>query len=160
LKVQTRELRVAARMNGMAQDTSPLSSADYDPISDLNQIFPDPSSLSMLAAVQMQLSTHLEQLDNQVKVATLKQRQQQSATREQIAELQTGLEDLFKDVETVKEKAKRADEVMSRLTGAIRRLDRGKHNLTISMTALKRLQMLSISTFVYRGMAYEFSGGV
>jgi len=53
------------------------------------------------------------------------------------------LEDLFKNVEAVKGKAEKADGVMGNLTGGIRRLDGGKKNLTVSMTALKRLQMLS-----------------
>jgi vacuolar protein sorting-associated protein 53 len=126
------------------EDKSSLSSPNYDPLIHLNEIFPDPSSLSSLPAIQLHLSAHLGQIDKEIEIATLAQRQQQSSTREQITQLQLELEDLFKDVQAVKDKAEKADGVMSGLTDGIRRLDMGKQNLTISMTALKRLQMLSI----------------
>lgn len=133
-------------MNGVSrnEDPSSLSSPDYDPLIHLNEIFPEPSSLSSLSSIQLQLTTHLQHLDKEIQTATLEQRQHQSAAQQQINELQLELEDLFKNVENVKEKAEKADGVMGSLTGSIRRLDGGKRNLTTSMTVLKRLQMLSI----------------
>jgi vacuolar protein sorting-associated protein 53 len=133
-------------MNGRLreEDASSLSSPNYDPLIHLNEIFRDPSSVSALPGVQLQLTTHFQRLDADIETATLKQRQQQSTTQERINALQLELEDLFKNVETVRVKAENADGVMGGLTGGIRRLDGGKRNLTTSMTALKRLQMLSI----------------
>jgi len=125
------------------EDKSSLLSPDYDPLIHLNEMFPDPSSLSALPAVQVHLSTHLEYLDKEIKRASAKQREQQAAAQGQIEQLQTELEGLFKNVEEVKMKAEKADAVMGSLTGGIRRLDGAKRNLTTSMTALKRLQMLS-----------------
>lgn len=134
-------------MDGSQRDgrRSSLSSPNYDPLIHLNEIFPDPSSLSSLPAIQLHLSTHLQRLDREIQAATAKQQEQRTATQDQIKELQVELEDLFKDVETVKDKAEKADGVMGSLTERIRCLDGGKRNLTASMTALKRLQMLSIS---------------
>lgn len=134
-------------MNGVARDegASSLSSPNYDPLIHLNEIFPDSSFLSSLPSIQLHLTTHLQHLDTEIQIATLTQRQHQSAAQQQINELQLELEDLFKNVENVRGKAEKADAVMGSLTGAIRRLDGGKRNLTTSMTALKRLQMLSIS---------------
>lgn len=129
---------------GRDDDKSSLSSPDYDPLIHLNQIFPDPGSLSALPAVQVHLSTHLEYLDKEIKRAGAEQREQQAAAQGQIEQLQAELEELFKNVGDVKGKAEKADAVMENLTGGIRRLDGGKRNLTTSMTALKRLQMLSI----------------
>jgi vacuolar protein sorting-associated protein 53 len=133
-------------MNGVPrdEDKSSLSSSHYDPLIHLNEIFPDPSSLSSLPSIQLHLTTHLHHLDKEIQLATIRQREQQSAAREQINELQLELEELFKNVEAVKGKAEKADGVMGSLTGGIRRLDGGKRNLTTSMTALKRLQMLSM----------------
>ena len=132
-------------MNGVQtkESKSSLSSPDYDPLIHLNEIFPDPASLSSLPAIQLLLTRHLQHLDEEIEHATRQQREQQSATRERITELQLELDELFKNVEAVREKAEKADGVMSNLTGGIRRQDGGKKNLTTSMTALKRLQMLS-----------------
>jgi len=133
-------------MNGLQreEDPSSLSSPNYDPLIHLNQIFPDPSSLNSIAAVQLHLTQHLKHLDAEIKSASQERNEQQSTTQERINELQKELEDLFNSVEAVKAKAEKADGVMGSLTGGIRRLDGGKQNLTTSMTALKRLQMLSI----------------
>lgn len=87
----------------------------------------------------------MHHLDAEIQVATVNQRAQQSETKKKINALQLELEDLFQNVEHVRLKAENADGVMGGLTGGIRRLDGGKKNLTMSMTALKRLQMLSIS---------------
>jgi Vps53-like, N-terminal len=124
-------------------EKSSLSSPEYDPLIHLNQIFPNPGSLSGLAAVQVHLSRHLTHLDREITRASAKQREQQAAAQGQIEQLQSELEDLFANVEGVRAKAEKADAVMGNLTGGIRRLDGGKRNLTTSMTALKRLQMLS-----------------
>ena len=129
----------------MATDAgkSSLFSAEYDPVVHLNEIFPEPSSLSSLEAIQLHLTAHVEHIDSEIRRATLTLQEKQSSTGEQVAELQSELEELFRNVEAVKEKAEKAEAVMTGLTKGIRRLDCGKHNLTLSMTALKRLQMLS-----------------
>jgi vacuolar protein sorting-associated protein 53 len=126
------------------EDRSFLSSPKYDPLIHLNEIFVDPSSLSSLPSIQLHLSTHLHHLDTEIQRAAKARREQQSALQGRINELQQELEELFTAVENVKTKAEKADGVMGQLTGGIRRLDGGKQNLTTSMTALKRLQMLSI----------------
>jgi vacuolar protein sorting-associated protein 53 len=136
-------------MNGIGKDEEAwsLSSPNYDPLIHLNEIFSSPSSLASLPAIQLHLSTYLHQLDKEIEVEIPKQREQQAETQKQINELHLELEDLFKNVEAVRTKAEKADRVMGNLTGGIRRLDGGKRNLTTSMTALKRLQMLSITPF-------------
>jgi vacuolar protein sorting-associated protein 53 len=134
-------------MNGVArpEDKCSLSSPSYDPLIHLNEIFPDPASLASLSAVQLQLTTHLHHLDAEIQVATVNQRAQQSETKKKINALQLELDELFQNVEHVRLKAENADGVMGGLTGGIRRLDGGKKSLTTSMTALKRLQMLSMA---------------
>jgi len=138
------------------EDTSSLSSPSYDPLLHLNQIFPDSSSLSSLPAIQLHLSTHLHHLDTEIHRAAQARKEQQSALKERINELQHELEDLFSAVENVKNKAEKADGVMGQLTGGIRRLDGGKQNLTTSMTALKRLQMLSNSIYYEADLATAY----
>ena len=133
-------------MNGTEgdEDKSSLSSPNYDALINLNQIFPDSCSLNSLPAIQLHLTTYALQLDKEIKIAAPLQRQQQEENQKRINELHAELEDLFKNVEAVQAKAENADRVMGDLTREIQRLDAGKRNLTTSMTALKRLQMLSI----------------
>lgn len=53
------------------------------------------------------------------------------------------LADLMKRIESVRERAMQTEETITHMTADIKRLDSTKKNLTLSMTALKRLQMLT-----------------
>jgi len=60
-----------------------------------------------------------------------------------IQEAKADLAELFQKVEGVRERAIRTEETITEMTADIKRLDNTKRNLTLSMTALKRLQMLT-----------------
>lgn len=53
------------------------------------------------------------------------------------------LAELFQKVEGVRQRAVETEEAITEMTADIKRLDHTKKNLTLSMTALKRLQMLT-----------------
>lgn len=53
------------------------------------------------------------------------------------------MSELFKKIEDVRERALRTEEAIKEMTADIKQLDNTKKNLTLSMTALKRLQMLT-----------------
>ena len=53
------------------------------------------------------------------------------------------LADLFKKIEDVRERALQTERNITEMTADIKQLDNTKKNLTLSMTALKRLQMLT-----------------
>ena len=58
------------------------------------------------------------------------------AAKEELAEL-------FKKIDGVRERAMQTEQAITEMTADIKRLDGTKKNLTLSMTALKRLQMLT-----------------
>jgi len=60
-----------------------------------------------------------------------------------IQEAKADLAELFQKVEGVRERAIRTEETITEMTADIKRLDNTRRNLTLSMTALKRLQMLT-----------------
>lgn len=60
-----------------------------------------------------------------------------------IQEAKADLAELFQKVEGVRERAIKTEETITEMTADIKRLDNTKRNLTLSMTALKRLQMLT-----------------
>jgi hypothetical protein len=53
------------------------------------------------------------------------------------------LADLFRKIESVRERALQTEKNITEMTADIKQLDNTKKNLTLSMTALKRLQMLT-----------------
>jgi hypothetical protein len=65
----------------------------------------------------------------------------------------TELADLFKKIESVRTRAIQTEQTITSMTADIKRLDGTKKNLTLSMTALKRLQMLTTAYEQLRGLA-------
>jgi vacuolar protein sorting-associated protein 53 len=66
---------------------------------------------------------------------------------------QVELAQLFKKIETVRARAIQTEQNITSMTADIKRLDGTKRNLTLSMTALKRLQMLTTAYEQLRGLA-------
>ncbi len=60
---------------------------------------------------------------------------------------------LFRKIESVRTRAIKTEQTITSMTAEIKRLDNTKRNLTLSMTALKRLQMLTTAYDQLRGLA-------
>ena len=63
------------------------------------------------------------------------------------------LAELFPKIEDVRARAMQTEEAITEMTADIKRLDNTKRNLTLSMTALKRLQMLTTAYEQLRGLS-------
>ena len=66
---------------------------------------------------------------------------------------QMELAELFKRIDIVRERAMQTEQTITEMTADIKRLDGTKRNLTSSMTALKRLQMLTTAYEQLRGLS-------
>jgi hypothetical protein len=119
------------------------ATAEYDPIDHLNAIFAHPSTLSSVSATSETLRSYQDDIDEDIAafVATQSASDADSVMRIQAAEAE--LSDLFKKIESVRERAMQTEHTITDMTADIKRLDNTKRNLTLSMTALKRLQMLT-----------------
>jgi uncharacterized coiled-coil DUF342 family protein len=69
-----------------------------------------------------------------------------------IQSTQTELATLFKKIDNVRERALQTERTITEMTADIKRLDNTKRNLTLSMTALKRLQMLTTAYEQLKGL--------
>jgi hypothetical protein len=115
----------------------------YDSIEHLNQLFPNSNSLSVVS----QTSTVLRKYQHDLNAEITDLLTQQSATNvesvQRIQEAKADLAELFQKIESVRERAMQTEQTITDMTAEIKRLDNTKRNLTLSMTALKRLQMLT-----------------
>lgn len=68
---------------------------------------------------------------------------------------QAELAGLFAKIEDVRERALQTERTITEMTADIKRLDSTKKNLTLSMTALKRLQMLTTAYEQLRGLSHD-----
>ena len=126
---------------------------EYDPINQLNAIFSHPSALSSVPKTSQALQIYQNELDKDISKFVLHQSASdvESVRRIQIAK--TDLAELFQKVEGVRERAIQTEETITEMTADIKRLDNTKRNLTLSMTALKRLQMLTTAYEQLRGLS-------
>lgn len=118
-------------------------SVDYDPIDHLNALFSHTSTLSTAKTVSARLQSHERDLDSDIASLVATQTSSDNDAVQKIQEARAELAALFSRIEGVRTRALETERTITEMTADIKRLDSTKKNLTLSMTALKRLQMLT-----------------
>jgi vacuolar protein sorting-associated protein 53 len=129
------------------------TSVDYDPIDHLNAIFSHPSTLSQVAETSSALRNYSHDLDEDIAELIEAQAASDSQSVQRVQMAKSELSGLFKKIESVRERAMQTEQSITEMTAEIKRLDSTKRNLTLSMTALKRLQMLTTAYEQLRGLS-------
>ncbi|KAJ7282965.1 Vps53-like protein [Mycena rebaudengoi] len=126
----------------VGKDADPLDtlSNDFDPSDMLNGFFPDEASLAHIGSVQSRLSETQSQLQREIDALQVELKHNQDPTRMHL--IQEMISDLFGQMSRIREKATESEAVVRNITKDIQVLDLAKRNLILSMTTLKRLQML------------------
>jgi hypothetical protein len=119
------------------------STVDYDPIDHLNALFSHPSTLSTAKTVSTRLQSYERDLDSDITSLVATQTASDNDAVRKIQEARADLAALFSRIEGVRTRALETERTITEMTADIKRLDSTKKNLTLSMTALKRLQMLT-----------------
>lgn len=117
--------------------------ADYDPVDHLNALFMHPSTLQSVPHTASTLRAYQDDLDEDIAAFVAYQTTSDADSVQRIQDAKAELADLFKKIESVRERAMQTEQTITEMTADIKRLDNTKRNLTLSMTALKRLQMLT-----------------
>ena len=117
--------------------------AEYDPIDHLNAIFSHPSTLSSVSQVSHTLHEYEDELDDDIGTLVENQVTSNAESVERIQTAKADLTELFKKIDDVRDRAWKTEQSITEMTADIKQLDNAKKNLTLSMTALKRLQMLT-----------------
>lgn len=121
-------------------DPLDVLSNKFNPLDMLNQLFPDEASLTQLETVQARLSQHERDLQGEIDSLKEELRYDQNPNRMQM--IQEMISDLLGQMSRIREKATESEAVVRDITKDIQALDMAKKNLILSMTTLKRLQML------------------
>lgn len=116
---------------------------DYDPVDHLNAIFSHPSTLSSVSQISNALHSCEDELDYDIGALVEEQVTSNAESVERIQTAKADLSELFKKIDDVRERASKTEQAITDMTADIKQLDNAKRNLTLSMTALKRLQMLT-----------------
>lgn len=106
-------------------------------------IFSHPSTLSSVAKTSEALRAYQQELDNDIAALVEEQVTSNAESVQRIQAAKADLSELFKKIDDVRERALKTEQAITEMTADIKQLDNAKKNLTLSMTALKRLQMLT-----------------
>jgi len=120
-----------------------VHSDDYNPLDHLDLIFSQPATLSSTTSVSNALKEYQYGLDDDIAGMVAKQAASDSGSIQRIQAAKAELATLFQKIESVRQRALQTEQAITEMTADIKRLDNTKRNLTVSMTALKRLQMLT-----------------
>lgn len=137
----------------MNQADSGCAPADYDPITHLNAIFSHPSTLTSISQTTSALQAYQNGLSSSILSHTHTLTSSPDDSIQRMASAKTELAILFRKIESVRTRAIETEQTITSMTADIKRLDNTKRNLTLSMTALKRLQMLTTAYEQLRGLA-------
>lgn len=118
----------------------------------MNAIFSHPSTLSSISQTSNALQSYQNDLDDEIAEQLEYQAASDVESVRRIQAAKAELADLFQRVESVRERALQTEQAITEMTAEIKRLDGTKRNLTLSMTALKRLQMLTTAYEQLRGL--------
>lgn len=132
---------------------SHLFAVDYDPIEHLNTIFSHPSTLKSISNTADALQTHQDDLSTTISDLVAAQAYSEDSSLQRMQSAKAELAQLFRKIESVRTRAIETEQTITSMTADIKRLDGTKRNLTLSMTALKRLQMLTTAYEQLRGLA-------
>ncbi|KAK7999286.1 hypothetical protein PG990_011886 [Apiospora arundinis] len=133
----------SAQHEWKCRESLSLDAADYDPIAHLNLLFAHPSTVSSISRVSTNLNKQNNALSTQITELETTQAYGPDSSLERMQSAQAELAGLFRKIETVRSRAIQTEQNITSMTADIKRLDGTKRNLTLSMTALKRLQMLT-----------------
>lgn len=153
-----------ANMNGAAKFLQPITAVEYDPIEHLNQIFSNPSTLDHVQEAVHALDHHQKNISLDISFLSAQQALKNDASLKRMQSTKNELAELFNKIESVRTRAIETEQTITSMTADIKRLDGTKRNLTLSMTALKRLQMLTTAYEQLRGLTktrqYKECGGL
>lgn len=99
------------------------------------------------------LRAYQDDLDEDIAAFVATQSASDADSVQRIQAAKAELSDMFKKIENVRERAMQTEHTITEMTADIKRLDNTKRNLTLSMTALKRLQMLTTAYEQLRGLS-------
>lgn len=122
-----------------------IDADDFDCVQYINLRFPTEQSLSALEPVQSEIREEAQKARREIESILREQAQTGDEMKTLLGESRGTVAALKTHVSHMKEKAVDSERLVQEICADIRALDIAKKNLTLTITALKRLAMLSKS---------------
>jgi len=138
-----------------SEEPDPLDAEDFNPVDYINRQFPNKEAFKGLDSFVDQLKGQQRQIDEDIRLAVRRQAVQGRRARADLDEAKAAVGELFERIKAIRAKAEQSEELVSDVCRDIKSLDIAKRNLTLTVTALKRLVMLVTALEQLRALAHE-----
>jgi chromosome segregation ATPase len=125
--------------------TKPQEEENFDPISFINDRFPDEESLINLDAVINELKTEINGLDEEILEGIHEHAMLNSQMKDEIANTKKLTTSIVSEIKSIKQKAIESESLVHEMCKDIKLLDTAKHNLTHSINTLRKFSDLMLS---------------
>nr|XP_054749550.1 vacuolar protein sorting-associated protein 53 homolog [Lytechinus pictus] len=122
--------------------SDPLDRPDFNAVDYINNLFPTEQSLANIDEVVNRMRLKIRRLDDEIRAVVRGQTTAGQDGREALKEAQKAIQELFKRIKDIKEKADKSEQMVKEITRDIKQLDHAKRHLTSSITTLNHLHML------------------
>jgi len=123
-------------------EKDPFVSESFNAIDYINKLFPSEPSLVGVDAAVAQLKRKIRRVDGEIISAIREQSTTGTQAKQDLAEAQQAIQELFAKIKEIKRKAEQSEEMVQEICRDIKKLDFAKKHLTTTITALRRLAML------------------
>lgn len=123
-------------------EEDPLDAENFNAIDYINRQFPNEASLGGLGLFINQLKAQEHDIEEGIKNAVRRQAAFGRRAKADLGDAKLAIRELFERIKAIKSKAEQSEELVSDVCRDIKSLDVAKRNLTLTVTALKRLVML------------------
>jgi len=125
-----------------SEEPDPLDADNFNSVEYINRQFPNEASLGGLDDFVEKLKARQKHNDEDIRLAIRRQAATGRRARADLDEAKSAVRELFERIKAIKAKAEQSEELVSDVCRDIKSLDIAKRNLTLTVTALKRLVML------------------
>eukprot|EP00958_Prasinococcus_capsulatus_P022721 scaffold3210_cov402-Prasinococcus_capsulatus_cf.AAC.23 len=125
-------------------EKDPFVSESFNAIDYINKLFPSEPSLVGVDAAVAQLKRKIRRVDGEIISAIREQSTTGTQAKQDLAEAQQAIQELFAKIKEIKRKAEQSEEMVQEICRDIKKLDFAKKHLTTTITALRRLAMLGM----------------
>nr|BCL66276.1 hypothetical protein [Volvox reticuliferus] len=120
-----------------------FDSEDFDPTKLINQLYPDEASLTDLDRFVLVLKKQIQQVDQEIFNAVRSQGGAHARARQDLSVAHGQIMELFTKTRDIQRKSEESEAMVQEICRDIKKLDYAKKHLTNSITALRRLAMLT-----------------
>eukprot|EP00198_Chlamydomonas_reinhardtii_P007003 XP_001696339.1 subunit of GARP complex [Chlamydomonas reinhardtii] len=120
-----------------------FDSEEFDPVKLVNTLYPDEGSLTDLDRFIVVLKKQIQSVDQEIFNAVRSQGGAHARARQDLSVAHGQIQELFTKVRDIQRKSEESEAMVQEICRDIKKLDYAKKHLTNSITALRRLAMLT-----------------